>query len=705
MIDDADLAKNVLLEVKARLQMAETAESDNRSEALDDLTFEDGEQWDQVVAGQRQDRPRPVINHLATFVRRVVNGLKQQRPRIKVHPTGGGSRVQDAEVIEGLIRHIENRSTASIAYDTAGESAVKIGWGYFRIQTEYADDGSFNNQEICISPIRNTFTVYIDPSAVKPAGDDARWYILTGMMKRDTYKALYPKAENAEFTYTTTGDSEHSWETKEDIRLAEYYRITQKSERYFRLIDGTGAYESEFENDDDRKFIAKDVTGKPISRMRIKDRVEWFKINGDAVVDHRELPGSHIPIIRCEGNVLDVNGRVKRKGMIRDIKDPQRSYNWSAACKLERLALTPKASWIGYKDVIEGHNEWFTANTANHSILLGEAVQGPNGETLPLPTRTPPAPVEAGFEEALRTAEHDLVAIAGMPNEPAQDKRGEVISGEAIQQRQKIADINHYQYYDKQTLAIQLCGRILLDYIQVYYDTPRMQRIIGNDGMPKMVQINQPVQTVDDVTGETINTVKNDLTVGKFDVVMDVGPGYETKRQEGAAAILALVDTPELGKKIADVGADIVVRNLDFNGSDDLADRLAVTTPQGMESMMEDLPKQAQTVVKSLQTQLQASQAKIQSLEADLKYGLTKTLHQEATKLQVENLRDHRAERDTRTDTFTKVEDTHTRARTAITVAEINAASKEIDTHVQGHYDAQARHDELEAAERAERVN
>jgi hypothetical protein len=280
-----------------------------------------------------------------------------------------------------------------------------------------------------------------------------------------------------------------------------------------------------------------------------------------------------------------------------------------------------------------------------------------------------------------------------------------VVSGKALQQRQKIADINHYQYYDKQTLAIQLCGRILLDYIQVYYDTPRMQRIIGNDGMPKMVQINQPVQTVDDATGQAINTVKNDLTVGKFDVVMDTGPGYETKRQEGAEAILQLVGTPELGKKIADVGADIVVRNLDFNGSDDLADRLAVTTPQGMQSMMDDLPKQAQTVVKSLQQQLQASQSKIQALEADLKYGLTKTLHQEATKLQVENLRDRRAEKDTHTDTFTKMEDVHTRAHTSIAVAEINAGAKLIDTQSQALHERALAADTAAAAERAERVN
>jgi len=47
-----------------------------------------------------------------------------------VHPVVDGADITKANVIGGLIRHIENFSQAAIAYDTGGESAVTIGWGY-----------------------------------------------------------------------------------------------------------------------------------------------------------------------------------------------------------------------------------------------------------------------------------------------------------------------------------------------------------------------------------------------------------------------------------------------------------------------------------------------------------------------------------------------------------------------------------------------
>ena len=45
-----------------------------------------------------------------------------------------------------------------------------------------------------------------------------------------------------------------------------------------------------------------------------------------------------------------------------------------------------------------------------------------------------------------------------------------------------------------------------------------------------------------------IQRVLNDVTVGKYDVVIDAGPGYQTKREEGAEQMLMLLDTKGLGE-------------------------------------------------------------------------------------------------------------------------------------------------------------
>lgn len=703
-------------ELRARFKIAESAESMNRGLAIEELKFAAGDQWDDVTLDDRRGRPCPVINHTETFVRRIVNHLKQQRPRIKVHPTGDGARPELAETINGITRHIENLSSADVAYDTAGESAVRIGWGYVRLKTEYIDEKSFD-QEIKIDSVRNVFQVYMDPWAKHPTACDARWCLITGSMKRDTYRALYGD-DFDEFPDASAGDeSLADWDNDETIRLAEYYRIVEKPAKLYLLKPVPDpnapktAFESEFASKAEMaKVCLKDRNGQYITRDSFERVVEWHKVNGNKIVDSRQLPGRHIPVVRCEGNVIDLDGQVMRRGVIHDLMDPQRLFNASKAAGTERLFLTPMASWVGTDAQFEGHPEWDDANVKKYSRLPYNHVEDSKGAAIPPPMRQPPAPVEAGFAEAMQSAEHDLVAIAGMPHEPGQDKEGEVVSGVAIQKRQAMSDMSHYQYYDNQTLMIQQVGRIILSWLPAYYDTPRLQRIIGDDGIPQSVPINTPKPPQNggagqpfDAQGNPIFEIENDLSIGRYDVVMDTGPGYETKRQEGAEAILSLVGTPELGKKIADVGADLVVRNLDFAGASDLADRLAVTTPQGMESMMQGLSKQGQTVVKTLGAQLQQAQAKIQELEADLKHGLTKTLHQDATKMHIEAMKDKRAEHDTATDAHVSYEDTHTRAQTAISVAEITQAGHMLNTNVEAAHNRVAAQDALEAAERVEK--
>ena len=81
---------------------------------------------------------------------------------------------------------------------------MSIGWGYWRIGSEYIEDSM--DQELKIMPIRNPFTVYFDPSSMMPAGEDAEWCIITEKMNRADYKRMYPKADNVEFQRTGNGD-------------------------------------------------------------------------------------------------------------------------------------------------------------------------------------------------------------------------------------------------------------------------------------------------------------------------------------------------------------------------------------------------------------------------------------------------------------------------------------------------------------------
>lgn len=700
----------IFLECAERFRIAAEAEADNRAQGVRALEFRDGQQWPDDLYNQRKidKRPSLTINHTNTFVRRVVNNMRQQRPRIKVHPVADGADVAKASVISGLIRHIENMSGASIAYDTGGESAVSIGWGYWRVTSDFIAPDSFD-QELRICPIRNPFTVYMDPGAVLPAGEDALWCIITETMKREDYKREFPDDEAQEFRQAGSGDAISEWQAQDEIRLAEYYRIAQTDDTLYQMTNGMALFSDQI-NELEESLTAANVTyattaaGKRVSRPTTRRTVEWFRINGHKIIDRRTreddpLPDQWLPVIRCEGNVLDLNGRVRRKGMVADLMDPARMYNYWRTMETELLALAPKAPFIVAAGQLDGHPEWKDANQRPYSALVYEPafVEQPDGskQVLPPPQRMQPVAIPAGAVQAATGAQQDLMAVAGMPHEPSADVPGAAISGVALQRRQALSDIGHYQYYDNQTRAIAHTGRILLQLIPFYYDTARMQRIIGEDGVPAMTPINTPQPSA---VNPAVMEVKNDLTIGRYDVVMDTGPGYETKRMEGADSMLELLKTP-LAEPIIKVGSDVIVRNMDFSGASDLADRLMPTNPQSMQKMVANLPKEAQGVVQAMQSQMQQQTQVIQQLQMQLKFKTDIEhgwMQVDREKIAAENRRAQMSD-------STKREDTHVRAMTQHNVAEIQAGAQLLNSHVEAAHETVARRETLAAAAQAER--
>lgn len=703
---DAQTDEDIFQECADRLAICTDAESENRIRGLNALAFRDGSQWDADIQNARKidNRPALTINHTDTFCARVENTLKQQRPRIKVHPVGGGAQIEDAKVVNGLIRHIETLSNSSIAYDTGGVSAINIGWGYWRIVGEYCDGKSFD-QELKIKPIRNTFTVYMDPTSVMPAGEDQQWCIITEKMKRREYKRKYPRADNCEWQSNGAGDDSLDWESKEELRLAEYYRIHEVADTLYLLADGRTALKSELPAEDSMLQsgiqIAVGPNG-PISRPTTRKVVQWFRLNGKTIVERctgdkntKAIPGRFIPVIRCQGNVLDLNGKVKRKGMVENLMDPARMFNYWRTAQTERYALAPKAPWVVAEGQIEGQPEWHSANQKAYSVLVYKPIAGPDGQTMiPPPQRQAPAQVEAGMSEAAQGAEHDLMAVAGMPQENPEISARVVSGNKYLARRQGMQDLTHFQYYDNQTLAIMWTGLILLEQIPYYYDTARMQRIIGDDGVPEVVGINQPTLGPDpnNPQMQAILSVKNNLKLGQYDVVMDTGPGYQTKREEGTEAMMTLLDTP-LGESIVKVGPDVILRGMDFFGADDLADRMAATTPEGMKKAMEGLPKQAQALVQSMQGQIQQLQETVQSQALEIKYKAT-----------IEEAKIHAGREKVDKEDATKRHGDELRAHTSLAVAGIHGATQLLNTNTEAAHDRKAARELIDNAVENERA-
>ena len=684
--------KEIWAEARDRLEISVKAESKNRPAAKEALKFREGDQWDNATTTTAsEEEPELVINLTDALCMRVENNIRQQRPSGKCHPVGDGADVELAEIINGIGRHIETRSEASVAYDMAAASALTAGWGYFRLIAEFIDPRSFQ-KDLRILPIRNIFTVNMDPGAIMPAGTDQNWCLLSMKMKRQEYKRRYPQMTNVNWEDTGTAQARLDWEDAEEVRLAEYFRIRELPQKLY-LIRGPGGqeftrYRSELPRDPQTGHIAPlEVVDQILAerglridgdRDSVKRQVEYFKLNGLRVIERQQVPGQYIPVFRVEDRATDIDGEVIRRGMVASMMDPQRMVNYGEVAKIKRLGLAPKAPWIGAEGQFEGKDEWNDANRKPYSKLeykpvIIETSQGP--VMIPPPMRQPPAQIEAGFSEFVQGMRSNLMAVAGAPNEPGQDQQGVVVSGRAIDRRQFLSDQSHYHVYDNLTLAIAQCWRVMVEWIPYYFTEDRMQRIIGEDSTPEMVPINK--QEMDESSG--VQRIKNDLSVGRYDVVMDTGPGYETKREEGAQNLIEMVKVPALAEIVSKVAPDLLFRSIDHPYMQELADRLAAQTPEGLQKVLEGLSSRAKSLVQSLYKQIQVLQQQLQQTQADLKYGITKS-HLEAT------VKAHDTEMSNQTKRF----DTQVRSHTALATEEIRAAGKILDTH------AQARHDEAQ---------
>jgi hypothetical protein len=629
---DKDTAHK-LSQMRSRFKMAVAAYSDTREDQLDDLRFMAGSsdnhyQWPADVLSVRGSvqgqtinaRPCLTINKLPQHVRQVTNEQRQNRPSPNVIPVDDDADVEVAEIFDGMIRHIEYISDADVAYDTACDNQVTYGEGYIRILTEYCDETSFD-QDIKIGRIRNSFSVYMDPTIQDPCGADAEWCFITEDILKADYERLYPNAMPvSSIMVQGVGDQALSqWLSETTVRIAEYFYCDYKAETLNLYPDGTTTYQGTPQDKMLRQMGLKPTRQRKLQAKRIK----WCKTNGYEIIEEREWAGAYIPVIRVIGNEWSIEGQLEISGLVRNAKDAQRMYNYWVSQEAEMLALAPKAPFIGYGGQFEGYEEkWKTANTQNYPYLeVNPDVTDGAGNILPLPQRAQPPMAQTGLIQAKMGASEDIKAATGQYNASLGMTSNER-SGRAILARQREGDVGTYHYVDNLARAIRHVGRQLVDLIPKIYDTQRIARVIGVDGESKMVRLDpnqpEPVRKMVNEQGVVVAKIYNP-GVGKYDVKVTTGPSYLTKRQESMDAMSQILQgNPNLWA----AAGDLFVKNMDWPGAQEMAQRLkkmidpkllqedddpalqaANQQIQAMQQQMEQMYNMLQNVGKSMEAQ------------------------------------------------------------------------------------------------------
>lgn len=560
---------SIIQEAIERFQFAALSEKDNRDAMKADMEFYTSDQWDSSIRTNRMGSQRPclTINRLPQFTRQITNGLRQNMPSIRTIPVNDADE-DVAKIFDGMMRQIQESSQAGIAYSSANNAQVICGLGFFRIITEYSNEKNFD-KEIKIKRIKNPLSVYIDPAVTEPDYSDAQYMFITEDLTFEEFERRYPnKTKITADTLTGQGDPVRAWLTgdKNTMRIAEYFTIEEgKETTIYQLSDGSIVEE-----------LPEGI--KEVAKRKIKERkIIWRIISALEVLETKPWDGKYIPIVPVIGEEIDVDGRRIIKGMVRDAIDPQRMYNYMISAQTEAIALAPKAPFIIAQGQLEGFKEiWAAANTQNYAYLPYIPVLN-GGISVPPPQRQSIEPPIQAMTLAANQFSDDLKGVTGI-YDAGLGARGNETSGKAINARKMQGDVSNYHYIDNFSYSQLHCGRIMIDLIPKTYDTARIVQCLGEDGSIEHKKINQP-SGEKDLNG--IEKIYN-ITQGEYNVIVNTGPSYKTKRQEDAELMAQMAQgNPELMK----IAGDIIVRNMDLPGAQELSERIKKTLPPQLQDV------------------------------------------------------------------------------------------------------------------------
>lgn len=560
-----------------------------------DMRFIAGDPWDPEERQKRYKKRLCLgMDQLGQYVNQLVNEVKANPRAIKVLPSGDGADDKMAERRAELIRGIEYRSNAQLAYTWGFQNAVQRSYGSWRVTTKYVSDSNFD-QELVIQRILNPNTVLLDPYAQeRDFSDMERAFVITTMSK-ERFQKEFPNADVKSFS----SEVAPGWLSDESVQVAEYWRVEKKSKTLYLLPDGQVT-----------EFLPPGI--KPVKkRDSTTNKIKQHLTNGVEILDTINWPGEYIPIIPCFGRELWIadGGSTKRvfMSLIRLGRDGQMLYSFMRTNEAEEAKMAPKAPFVGIEGQFEGHEtEWTDVFDQPKAYLevkgktdaTGDQILGP-------PTRPQFQPNFQAYSFAAEDSRRDIQAAMGITSLPTATQRQNEKSGIALQRIEAQMSKGSYDFLDSYEIALQHTGRILNALIPTYYDKPRDVGIQKTDGAYGTLRINDQGYT----NPNTKRTEFFDMTKGKYNVTISTGPSFDSQREEATQFVDLLVANiknlpipPPLVTKL--LALAVRLKTLGPIG-DKMADLLDPKPEDGQQ----ELPPQVMQALQKLQKENQALDA------------------------------------------------------------------------------------------------
>ncbi len=565
-----------------RFDRAYTPQQDVREKCIEATRFArvPGGQWEGATAAgtKLDDRfekyPKFEINKVATELNRIIAEYRNNRITVKFRPGDKEASEELANKLNGLFRADYEETGGGEACDNAFDDAATGGFGCFRLTSMLVNeyDPMDERQRIAIEPVYDpSRSVWFDPDAKKYDKSDALWAFCMYSLSPEKYEAEYGKTPPASLDVTTMTSWEYDWFEPEVVYIAKYYEVRKESVdviSYRQPITGEIAtYDSDqIEDIEDELALAgfQEVARRSVKRRRVYVSV----VDGQNFLEKpRRIPGEHIPLIPVYGKRWFIDDIERVEGHIAKAMDPQRLYNLQVSMLADSAAQDPGQVPIFDPEQVRGlEKHWEDRGKKRPAFLVARAPRDKAGNPIgpAAPGSFTPAPqLSPAIATMLQLTSADIQEVTG--SSQAMQQMPSNIAQETVNNLMNRADMASFIYLDNMAKSLKRAGEVWLSMAREVYGSEREVRVVNEDGTDDIALMN--AQVVDSQTGRVV--ALNDLSTGRYDVTVDVGPSYTARRDATVSVLTNVLSTMLPNDPMRPAIQGIILDNIDGEGLDD----------------------------------------------------------------------------------------------------------------------------------------
>lgn len=547
----------------ARFQKSQNDNHDYRELSREDDHFcldKDG-MWQDNVVRNMGNRPRFTFDKTNPLIEDIMAEVEGMDFGARVRATGGGATKELAETYGGLIRYIENLSDVPTILRNVTRRQIRRGVDFIRLKTDWSGEESFE-QDIFVKQIPDSVNrVWLGYHEQQDGSDAEEGWQVHAMTPEDFENKYGRKCVSIGIDNDNTSEL---YDYKPELALYLEYLYKKPYKKTVALMSDGSQIEITKESEGALDELAASGVTEVRRRTFTSYKVYSRLLDAEDWLDkEQETVWCSIPIIPVYGNFEIVEGKVIWSSITRRIMDPQRVYNYARSREIEEGALAPRRKPVFSKKQLSDkmtQRQVSELNTSADPVL----VITPDPE-MPLGAEIGGAMPNPHLQSVAMASSQDLMETGGVYS-AQQGQNPRYQSGFAIEQMISKGDAKTTRWLNNTAIAYRRICNMLVKAIPKVYDTEREIRVLNNDGTEETVFINREV--VDQQTGKVVKV--NDISVGKYEIVIDLDEAYKTKRQEAAERLIQLA---QVDPSLMMEASDIVYGSLDVPGAEDIRER------------------------------------------------------------------------------------------------------------------------------------